>query len=386
MMGLATLDREAGNEQAMLDWVNKAAAADPKALAPRGALVHYHIGKNAPTQALAVAREAQTANPTAAEAMELLGIAQLAAGEKDNAVVTFTKLAEMAPRSPGVYVRLAAAQAAKDSIADARRSLARALELNPDLSEAHVGLIQLDLKEQLGADALRRARQIQSRQPKSPLGHTLEGDILASQKDHAGAATAYQRALDLGKATLALIKLHGSLHAAGKGAEAEARAAQWLKDQPRDFALRSYLADHYLKAGQNTLAMAQYQAIVQAAPDNVLALNNLAWLYQQDKDPRALATAERAYKLSPDSPSVADTLGWIQVQQGDAKRGLALLQQAHAKAPQHPSIHYHLAAALAKTGDRAKARTELDRLLARGTSFPEEQDARKLFEQLKSGR
>ncbi|MFN3750173.1 MAG: XrtA/PEP-CTERM system TPR-repeat protein PrsT [Thiobacillus sp.] len=383
MMGLAALERAAGNEQAMLDWVKRAAAADPKALAPRGALVHYHLGKNAPAQALAVAREAQAANPTAPEAMELLGIAQLAAGEKDNAIVTFSKLAEMAPRAPGVHVRLAAAQAANERISDARRSYARALELNPDLAEAHVGLVQLDLKEQLGADALRRARQLQARQPRSPLGHSLEGDILASQKDPAGAAAAYLRAYDLDKTTLALIKLHASLHAAGKGADAETRAAQWLKAQPQDYALRSYLADHYLKTGQNKPAIAQYQAIVQAAPDNALALNNLAWLYQQEKDPRALATAERAYKLSPDAPSIADTLGWIQVQQGDARRGLALLKQAHAKTPQHPGIHYHLAAALAKTGEPAKARTELDRLLARGTPFPEEPDARALFEQLK---
>lgn len=383
MMGLATLERAAGNERAMLDWINRAAAADPKALAPRGALVHYHLGKNAPAQALAVAREAQTANPAAPEAMELLGIAQLAAGEKDNAVVTFTKLAEMAPRAPGVQVRLAAAQATKGNLADARRAYARALELDPDLADAHVGLIQLDLKEQLGADALRRARQLQARQPRSPLGHILEGDILASQKDYAGAAAAYLRAFDLDKTTPTLIKLHASLHAAGQGADAETRAAQWLKARPQDYALRGYLADHYLKAGQNQAAISQYQAIVQTAPDNVLALNNLAWLYQQEKDPRALATAERAYKLSPEAPSIADTLGWIQVQQGDAKRGLALLQQAYAKTPQHPGIHYHLAAALAKTGERARARTELDRLLARGTPFPEEPDARALFEQLK---
>lgn len=384
MMGLASLERAAGNERAMLDWVKRAAAADPKALAPRSALVHYHLGKNAPAQALAAAREAQTANPAAPEAMELLGIAQFAAGEKDNAVVTFTKLAEMAPRAPGVYLRLGAAQAANERISDARRSYARALELNPDLAEAHVGLVQLDLKEQLGADALRRARQLQARQPRSPLGHTLEGDILASQKDHAGAAAAYLRAFDLDKTTLALIKLHASLHAAGKGADAETRAAQWLKARPQDYALRGYLADHYLRTGQNPAAIAQYQAIVQAAPDNTLALNNLAWLYQQEKDPRALATAERAYKLSPDTPSIADTLGWIRVQQGDFRRGVDLLQKALAATPDVAEIRWHLAYALHKSGDNARARQELERLINSGLAFSAETEARRLLAELKA--
>lgn len=384
MMGLAALERAAGNEQAMLDWVKRAAAADPKALAPRGALVHYHLGKNAPAQALAVAREAQTANPAAPEAMELLGIAQLAAGEKDNAVVTFTKLAEMAPHAAGVHVRLAAAQAAKGSLTDARRSYTRALELNPDLADAHVGLIQLDLKEQLGADALRRARQLQARQPRSPLGHVLEGDILASQKDPAGATAAYQRAFDLGKSTMVMMKLHGSLYAAGKGGEAEAKAAQWLKDQPKDQAMRSYLADHYLKAGHNQPAIAQYQAILQAAPNDVVALNNLAWLYQQEKDPRARATAERAYQLSPDTPSIADTLGWIEVQQGDVKRGIGLLQKALAAAPDTAEIRWHLAYALHKSGDDARARQELERLINSGLAFGAESEARRLLADLKA--
>ena len=95
-------------------------------------------------------------------------------------------------------------------------------------------------------------------------------------------------------------------------------------------------------------------AAAQKQPDNVLVLNNLAWAYQQVKDPRALETAERAYKLKPDNAAVADTLGWMLVEQGNTTRGLELLQKAVAAAPKALEIRYHLAQAWVKSGDKVK--------------------------------
>jgi Tfp pilus assembly protein PilF len=57
--------------------------------------------------------------------------------------------------------------------------------------------------------------------------------------------------------------------------------------------------------------------VVKRNPNNPAALNNLAWAYQQEKDPRALGTAEQAFKLAGDNPGVLDTLGWMLVEQGN---------------------------------------------------------------------
>ena len=112
-------------------------------------------------------------------------------------------------------------------------------------------------------------------------------------------------------------------------------------------------------------------------------LNNLAWAYQQAKDPRALETAERAYKLKPDNAAVADTLGWMLVEQGNPTRGLELLQKAAAAAPKSPEIRYHLAQAWVKTGDKAKARNELERLLSGDEKFPQQTEAMALLKELR---
>jgi hypothetical protein len=50
-----------------------------------------------------------------------------------------------------------------------------------------------------------------------------------------------------------------------------------------------------------------------------------------------------AYELKSDSAAVADTLGWMLVEQGDTARGLELLQEAVAAAPDVHEIRYHLA-------------------------------------------
>jgi Tfp pilus assembly protein PilF len=133
---------------------------------------------------------------------------------------------------------------------------------------------------------------------------------------------------------------------------------------------------------QTKAAIQQFQAVLKEDPKNLVALNNLATAYQQEKDPRALEYAEKAHALAPDSAAVLDTLGWILVEQGNTARGLPLLQKAVSLAPAAPDIRYHLAAALARTGDNAAARKELVQVLDSGKSFAGMDEAQALQKKL----
>ena len=112
-------------------------------------------------------------------------------------------------------------------------------------------------------------------------------------------------------------------------------------------------------------------------------LNNLAWAYFQSRDARAVATAEQAHALNRGDHRIADTLGWILVETGDAKRGLTLLEKAAAADPGNGNIRFHYASALAKTGEKKKARDELRRLLSSGAAFDLRKEAVALAEGLK---
>ena len=119
--------------------------------------------------------------------------------------------------------------------------------------------------------------------------------------------------------------------------------------------------------------------MLKAYPTNVAALNNLAWIYAEQHNPKSLALAERAYKIAPESAGVADTYAWALIADNQPKAALLILVKAAKAAPKGPMIQYHLAVAQARTGDKAGARTTLEALQKSGVDFPDKQAAEKLY-------
>lgn len=168
----------------------------------------------------------------------------------------------------------------------------------------------------------------------------------------------------------------------GKEKQGDQRVNQWLKENPADAVVRTYLAGVYLAGKKYDSAIKEYQTILKQHPDHAATLNNLAWVYQQKKDPVALEYAEKAYKQAPDSPAILDTLGWILIEKGDAERGTSLLKKAVAAVPEATEIRYHYAVGLSKSGNQAEARQELEKLLNSDKPFQQKDEAQKLLESL----
>jgi len=204
-----------------------------------------------------------------------------------------------------------------------------------------------------------------------------------AEKQYAAAGKAYDAALGVARSSGVLIKVHAAYSAAGLAAQADSRALQWLKQTPEDRAVRLYLADASLKSGNYKQAIDQYEQLRSALPDNVLILNNLAWAYQQVKNPKALETAERAFKLKSDNAAIADTYGWLLVEKGELGKGITTLQKAVELAPKSQDIRYHLAQAFVRNGDQAKAVVELERILASGVKFQQESEAAALLKSIR---
>ncbi|MBI5331581.1 MAG: PEP-CTERM system TPR-repeat protein PrsT [Betaproteobacteria bacterium] len=378
MINLADLAAARNQEQEYVDWLQKAAKAAPKSLQPRAKLINYHLAKKDNKKALDMAREL-VALQDSAESHGLLGDVQMATGDLPGAVASFTKVTEKAKNSPQAFMSLAMAQAANKQIEPARTSLAAALKAKPGFAPAMDARIGLEISDKKPDAALAVAREIQIAHPKLALGHEREGDVLSVQKKFAEAAQAYEAALAKQPSTTLFVKQHRSLAQAGKAEDAEKKLTAWIKDHPQDLTVRAYAADQYSAAKKNREAIAQYEAILAQTPERPAELNNLAVLYQAEKSPKALATAEKALKLAPNAPQIQDTAGWIMVEKGDVKRGLELLKAAHTGNPKDLSAHYHLAAALAKSGDKAQAKAELEKLMAAKAAFPEADAAKALL-------
>ena len=139
------------------------------------------------------------------------------------------------------------------------------------------------------------------------------------------------------------------------------------------------LADGLMRQPDKSDAIRTYERL--AASDNPVVLNNLAWLYMERSDDRALAMARRAAELAPASPDIADTLGWILLQQGEAAEALVHLKQSVQLKPSNASVQYHLGVAYQNTGDLDAAHRTLTHAVAMG-DFPEIEAARAVLAEL----
>jgi putative PEP-CTERM system TPR-repeat lipoprotein len=378
MAALADLAQMQDKPEQATGWLEKASSANPEAVGPALKLGAQYLRTRQPQKALTLARKFQTANPTNPDVLDLLGQSQLAAKDQAGALETYSKLANVLPKSALPQMRLASVHAEMKNDAAAADDLRRALELQPDLLDAQLARIDLAMRGGKADEALAVARQIQKKAPQPTLGYVIEGDIRLSQKKPALALPAYQKAYMMAPTPQLLVKVADSMKQAGRSKEAQPLLAQWRKTHPNDPVVALYVAEGHLANKEFKPAIALLQDILKANPHNPVALNNLAWAYQQEKDPRALATAEQALKLTGESPAVMDTLGWMLVEQGNMQRGLPLLQKAVTLAPAAPEIRYHLAFGLSKAGDKAGARKELDKLLAENRPFEQRDDARSL--------
>jgi putative PEP-CTERM system TPR-repeat lipoprotein len=363
-------------------WLERANNVKPDDLKPALLLAAHYLQIAEAQKAYALAQKLQTGNPDNPEVLDLLAQTQLANNDRASALQSYKKLIAASPNSALARFRIAGVYTMLGDQDAATEALKTSLSLDPDYLDASVALATMEVRKGNHEQALNIARQIESQARNKVAGYVLEGDILMSQKKPDLARKAYEQAMAINKSGFIVIKLHESLVRAGKEKEGETRLLQWLKEHPADTSTRMYLATAYFTSQQNRQAIEQYQTVLQAEPKNAGALNNLALAYQKEKDPRALQFAEKAYANAPESAAVLDTLGWLLIDQGNTARGLPLLQKSASLAPGEPDIHYHFAQGLLKSGEKAKARAELERLLASSKSFSKADEAQTLLRQL----
>jgi Flp pilus assembly protein TadD len=229
--------------------------------------------------------------------------------------------------------------------------------------------------------ALKLAAGLSDKQPKSAAGPMLAGDAYMRAKDYDKATAHYTEAMKRENTGVLALRMFNAGRAAGRTTEALADLQKWV-DGNGDIAVRHVLATNYIALGYQDEAVREGEKLMKVDGDNPVLLNNMAWLYDQKGDKRAVDLAKKALEKAPNSPEIMDTLGWLLTRRGDLERGLELLRKAHNTAPKQGDIAYHLAVALDKTGKTVEARRTLERILNARIDFSEAQNARDLLKKL----
>lgn len=362
--------------------IEQAVQAAPSEARPRVMLVDQHLRHKDPAAALSAAQSAVAALPESADVVTALGRAQAASGEHNQAIATFSKLASLVPKSPAPFMLMAGAQAANKDVKAAMLSLNKALELQPDFLPAQRALAELALQNRQSEQALAISKTVQKQRPKDAIGFSLEGDIQAAGKHWDAAATAYRAGLKLAASPEIAIKLHATLIAGGKTADADRWAVEWSKGHPKDVVMAMYQGDRAIAAGQLPVASAHYERVIAQQPNNALALNNLAWLAGQQGRGDAIALAEKANAAAPKQPAFMDTLAMLLSAKGEHAKALDLQKKVLELKPDAPVFKLNLAKIQIKAGDKAAARKLLDELSAMGDKFSGQAEVQRLLKEV----
>ncbi len=219
---------------------------------------------------------------------------------------------------------------------------------NPDEAQPQIRLIRALLATGQGAEALQRARRLQSRNPGAPDAHILVGDSLGIQGNFAAAAEAYRKAANIAFSEPVAMRLIEALDRSGQREAAGNVLHLFLQQNPRSSSAQLLAGGRHMQARQWREAIALYEDLRRRLGDSDAAmLNNLAWAYSElGNYDRALPLARKAWSLDKSNPATTDTLGWLLYKSGENRaQGLALLEQAARGAPSDKQIRAHVTAA-----------------------------------------
>ena len=381
---LARLELGAGDFDAARAVLLESIEENPDVLETRTLLAEQHLLRNEPRSALTALGPVRESAATDPRVLNLLGQAQSAAGQRAQAVSTFRLLADRIPDTPQNRHQLGRQFEQAGSARDAVNQYRRALELDETHPETLRTWAVLELREGRPEEALRLARRLQQHEGSVAAGgFVIEGAVHARAERNEAALTAYARAYELDPSVSNAMALAQAQLGVGQAQQAATTLTDHLEQRPDDNLVRFRLAEILIQLDRFDAAIEQYEDLVGLFPENVTILNNLAYLYQEQDDPRALEYAERAYAVGPENPAVSGTLGWILVNRGDLQRGLPLLEVARAGLPDDPDLSYRYAAALVKADRPEAARDQLGALLAAERDFRNRSNAENLLETLR---
>ena len=384
MLALARQVEVMGKHDEAIDWIEKAQKANPESIQPLIFLSNAYLSKGDTLKALNMAKAAHDLEPQSSTVLGLLGRVQMANGDSSSAMATFRELVKLQPKSVNARFMLAQGQVNSKNYTAASETLEKALELDADYLPAHVLLGQVALADGELDRASAIAKSIQVKHPELSVAYELEGDVNANDGDFAKAEQLYAAAFSKKKSAVLSLKLHRVLMQLEKSTQAVTPLEEWLNEKPEDVSSRLVLAMAYQQMGNTDKGIEHYLKVADYQPNNVMALNNLAWLYQEKGNDKALKYAEKLYELAEKRPEVMDTVGWVFVQNGRVNRGLQLLQDAKVHAPHIPEIGYHYVLALDKAGRKSDAHKELQRFLRVNPDFEKRDDVQKLLQRFQA--
>lgn len=309
----------------------------------------------------------------------LLGNLHFAANRQEEAVKAFKLAANYATNRGEALMRLANIQRVTSDNSGAKASLLKAIAWDPELVNAFIALIKMNIQDKDEKNALQMIKSIAKLTKGSPTAPLLKGELYLTLGKYRLSEKSYLNALKTGDAPLAIVGLYSVYKNTGQIDKAIRRIEAWYKKYPEDLTTATLLGNAYEHKGNLKKAVSHYKSLLERAPDSALLLNNTAnVLFDLGEQGAAFDYAQKALEKAPNNVGIMDTLAWIEARRGNPDIALPLLRKAVALNFNEPEIKYHLAITL----DMLERRSEALKIMAEVTGerkFNGQKDARNIY-------
>ncbi len=365
--------------------VQAAHAAAPDNASFSYLLSELYLQAKQPDKALALANSLPADTPLQ---LGMRADAERALGHGAEAVAAWQALFAKTPQDIGLRRRVAGFLIADGNYDAAATVINQGLDSHPDDAGLQVDAVALATRKDGLPAGLSRADAFAARSSQLPT-LLLKGDLLMASRKFTDAAAAFAQVRSAAgskpeDAETLTLRQASALLAAGDAAGGAKLLQDWLGAHPESAPAMEMLAEANIVAGRLPEARTRLEAVLQRSPGNTAALNNLAWVLQQQGDyEKSRPLASQAYALAPSAQS-ADTLGWALFKTDKAADSLILLRQAAEGQSSDPTVQYHYAAALKQAGKVDAAKAVLKPALDASGAFRERADAEALMQSLAS--
>lgn len=400
---LVNMDLKDQQFDAALQRVNGLAQKFPKRADLRILAAKIYLAQHRRDQAETCLQQASELDPTNQVPVLLLAQSYADGGQNQKALAKLDAVLAQDPQNATALFLTAQIHSAEKDYQGAAAAYEQMLKINPKFSPALNNLAYLDseflhnldrayelaqsARELLPADpstadtlgwicfqrgayptALGLLQESAAKLPNQPEVQYHLGMAAYMTADEIAARAALQRALLLNtnfpgadecRRSLAILDLKPET----ADAAAQAMLEKRVSEKPNDPVALARLARIYQREGNETKAVAAYEAILQAVPKNVDALFALARFYAAKDTKKAYDLAKAANKLAPYNAEVSHLLGRLAFQSGDFQQAASILQQTVQNQPNDAALLLDYAQAVYSIGRVADAQTALQSAL-----------------------
>ena len=344
---------------------------NPHAAAAQVQLARLELLRGVPAASAQLAADALANDPGNAQARLMLVRAAMAQRQYARARTELATLLQKYPDAAAVHQQLGLLEREEGQPAAARRAFQRALVLDPGARDSLTALVALDVVAKRPDAAWATLAPRLAASPRESWLQVLAARVSVAEGKPADAEKRLREAIAADPSALDAYRLLGQIYLSQRRLdEARREFDQLAAKDPRGGAL-TMAAMILQMQGKREDARQRYEQVVQRDPGAAVAANNLAWIYAEQKSNlgAALQLAQAAHGKLPNHPDVIDTLGYVYLQQGNARLAVPFLEDAVKRDPENAVYRHHLGLAYQALGDVDGARRELRAALDKNPAY-----------------